>query len=366
MYVGISCPYFCCINQLQSLFGQCAGFFEWCLKQHSLTRANDISIAHPTTVALRRLQVPKECPLSGGSTNGIPCGSTEGIPSFTPLDTLPPTISASLASNSSNSYCDDSESGDMVYSLTRAAMKELSLEGLCYAQSPSKSKNPITQSCDDAVLVRKDFETKYLNAVTESANEQEIAAKLLECQQAAYAAAISRNQTTDVLKAGLQNEWSSLLRNNNGEAFFSLRKTMASQLGVLGAISYILQAKAPTARERIFSSQDGRVFAYNVKPISSALAIPHGVGDDEVKMEAELIPTGGQKAILELNGAIYLRLTPSMVDALSMRLINSTLKSALGNTAVAISNQKSLIEVCCRNVSCKIISTSHFYILRRS
>jgi hypothetical protein len=59
-----------------------------------------------------------------------------------------------------------------------------------------------------------------------------------------------------------------------------------------------------------------------------------------MEMDVEEVTVGGGAQ----EDAVFLRLSPSVLSALSMRLVNSTLKAALGNTAVAISKQKSLTE----------------------
>jgi len=334
----------------ESLFGQCAGFIEWCMKQHTLTRTNNTSIAHPSTVALRRLQIPKECPPSAGSGGGMTRSSSEGGSTFgdsmIPLDTLPPTVSATLASNNSNNS-DDDDPGDNIYGITHAGEKEFSLEGLCYRRSSLTVKNPIMQSCDDAILVRTEIEEEFSKLVSGNASEQELADALLQSQEKAFASAMDRNNTASFLTDALRNDWKSLLRNNNGEAFFSLRKTMASQIGVLGAVSYILHSAAPSSRERIISARDCRIISYNMKPSQSALMMPattntSPAGGDNMEVDSDNSMLVAEEKMS--SDEIFLRLTPSIVNALSMRLINSTLKSSLGNTALAISKQKSLIE----------------------
>jgi hypothetical protein len=396
----LHCTVMCCdiyppaylpVACLQSLFGQCAGFLEWCLQQHSLTRANDTSLSHPPSVALRRLQLPKEPALSASSGIGEGMGmGMGGISSFTEgiasLDTLPALSSAlsggtSSSSSSSSSHINTSKSGggggggdedaagDSLYSLTRAADKEVSLAGLCYSQpttsSSSSSSNPIVHSCKDAIRVRREIESEFLEMVRDGASEEEVAACVSLCKQEVFARAMERNNSTHMLKKALQNNWKQLLRNNNGEVFFSMRKTIASQLGVLGAVSYLLQCGAPTARASLLSMHDGRVMSFNMKPGAAALSEPkmaapssplpmggsgsagagvvqeEDAGEDKMEMDVEEVTVGGGAQ----EDAVFLRLSPSVLSALSMRLVNSTLKAALGNTAVAISKQKSLTEV---------------------
>jgi hypothetical protein len=216
---------------------------------------------------------------------------------------------------------------------------------------------------------------------------------------------MDRNNSSNVLKTALQTNWSHLMRNNNGEVFFSMRKTIASQLGVLGALSYLLQSSAPNARETIMSAQNGRVVGYNMKPVAAALALTgasssgdgngsHGGNDDGMDVDttstaddstkkskkktqtSKVINAVSKKATTtkatsntkgsantkanatakkasdkdkdddgDDDEVVFLRLTPAVLTALSLRVVNSTLRTAMGNTAAAVNKQQSLAEV---------------------
>lgn len=286
-------------------------------------------------MALRRLRLPPESPLSG-----VAAGCDEmSIPSSAILPTHGP-----RGNDPSNSS----------YSLTRACYKEESLANMCYSQGQgqsSKSLSSLVQSWNDAVQVRQEIEVSFLETVAEGgcSNEEAIALCFARSKQEAYSRAMERNRSVDLLKCVLLSNWSRLLRNNNGEVYYSLRKTLASQLGVLGAVSYILQSSAPSPREYIFSTHDGRVSAYNMKPspesltlspnvsVSSEESSKLGEGVNAGRMDVDMTAGEGETCCL--------RLTPAVVGALSMRLVNSTLRSALGNTAIAISKQRNVIEV---------------------
>ena len=330
------------------MFGQCVGYFEWCLQQHSLTRANDIGLVHSATVSLRRLQVPK-------IPSQTAAGATEGISSindgFLPLESL--SSSRSVLSTRSNLYSSvvEKDSGDCMYSMTRAVDEEVSLAGVCYMRTASPSSNPIIEYWNDAVKIRQEIEHELqIKSIKHNSTEEVIFQGLLQkAKQSAFNRAQERNNTTALLGDALRRKCSTMYRNNNGEVFYSLRKTVATQLGVLGSIAFMLQSIAPSPREYIVSTADGRVLAYNMKPAPQKLNLPCSVQVDATATKCDDQATTGMEQCV-VPDLVALRLSPMVVGALSVRVVKSTLKTAMGSTALAITKQGDLTEVfsaCC-------------------
>jgi hypothetical protein len=80
-------------------------------------------------------------------------------------------------------------------------------------------------------------------------------------------------------------------------------------------------------------------------------------------MEVDAVVSEAEKARLSSERVDFLRLTPAVTNALTLRVINSTLKAALGNTAGAICKQKGLIEV--SFISCHVSVPLPFLYLSR-
>ena len=282
---------------------------DWSLKQNCKTRAADASFSCPVMVGLRSVLVPSSRVLGGDSPPSDRVFTMRAVPS-------PPVQQQDAGAGEGNGMF-----GAFAFGLTQACRKEASLASLCYLHSASGALDGLLESCDDAIEVRQGLEGLQ-------GGQDRSAAK-----EAVYQGAGERNGCSKVLRDALLRHCNQLLRNDSGELFYSMRKTIAVQLGVLGALHCLLDTTAPGARDIILSLEDGRVLGRGARPGLSKL---QGMLD---------CPAEGVEHVEELVGDVYVRLTPVILEALSTRVVESTLRSALGNTAIALNDSSNLLQV---------------------